>query len=137
MNAVDSSVVIAGFASWHEQHGRARAALETGPHLIAHCALESYAVLTRLPAPHRASSAIVTEYLRAQFPSDPLSLAIPAITLVEELCALGISGGTVYDGLIAVTARSHHATLFTLDRRAEAIYTRCGTNFVNISEIRR
>ncbi len=134
MNAVDSSVVIAGFASWHEHHDKARAALESAPYLIAHCALESYAVLTRLPAPHRASPKIVVEYLRAQFPNDPISLSTPTVTLIEELYGLGISGGAVYDGLIAMTARSHHATLLTLDRRAEPTYTRCRASFLNIIE---
>lgn len=78
-------MIIAGFASWHEHQDKACAALESAPHLIAHCALESYAVLTRLPAPHRASPKIVVEYLRAQFPDNPISLTTPVTTLVERM----------------------------------------------------
>jgi hypothetical protein len=45
---VDTSVVVAGFASWHESHHRARRTLDGGVSLIGHCALETYSVLTRL-----------------------------------------------------------------------------------------
>jgi hypothetical protein len=38
--------------------------------LVAHCAVESYSVLTRLPAPHRVAPNLVDEFLRAEFP-DP------------------------------------------------------------------
>lgn len=55
MKAVDSSVVIAAFATWHEYHVIARKAMTARPRLIAHAAVESYSVLTRLPPPHRAS----------------------------------------------------------------------------------
>ena len=49
VKAVDSSVVIAAFASWHEHHAIARKAMTARPRLIAHAAVESYSVLTRLP----------------------------------------------------------------------------------------
>lgn len=62
MIAVDTSAVIAGFAAWHELHREARRALGGNPRLPGHAALESYSVLTRLPAPHRAPSAVVTQY---------------------------------------------------------------------------
>ena len=47
MKAVDSSVVIAAFASWHEHHQIARKAMTARPRLIAPAAVESYSVLTR------------------------------------------------------------------------------------------
>jgi hypothetical protein len=49
VKAVDSSVVIAAFATWHEHHGIARTAMVSRPRLIAYAAIESYSVLTRLP----------------------------------------------------------------------------------------
>jgi hypothetical protein len=49
VKAADSSVVVAAFASWHEHHRQARKALDGGIHMIDHCALETYSVLTRLP----------------------------------------------------------------------------------------
>ena len=63
--AADTSVVVAAFASWHENHEPARRALDEGLKLIEHCALETYSVLTRLPPPHRASGDIVREFIAA------------------------------------------------------------------------
>jgi hypothetical protein len=59
MKAVDTSVVVAAFASWHEHHVLARKAMASRPRLVAQAAVESYSVLTRLPPPHRAQSSIV------------------------------------------------------------------------------
>ena len=63
MIAPDTSVLVAGFATWHEAHQSAARALGRGVHLVAHSALETYSVLTRLPAPHRVAPAVVHEYL--------------------------------------------------------------------------
>jgi hypothetical protein len=41
MRAVDSSVVIAAFATWHEHHGLARKAMSGRPRLVAHAAVET------------------------------------------------------------------------------------------------
>lgn len=57
MIALDSSVVIAGFGTWHEHHERAVEVLRRTPRLPAHAALEAYSVLTRLPDPFRAEPA--------------------------------------------------------------------------------
>jgi hypothetical protein len=67
--AADTSLVIAAFASWHEQHEPARRALDAGLRLIEHCALETYSVLTRLPPPRRVSGDIVREFLGCASPS--------------------------------------------------------------------
>jgi hypothetical protein len=48
MKAVDSSVVIAACATWHEHHVVARKAMAGRPRLVAQAAVESYSVLTRL-----------------------------------------------------------------------------------------
>src|SRR5215475_14605 len=51
--AADTSLVIAAFASWHDHHEPDRRVLDRALRLIDICALETYSVLTRLPAPHR------------------------------------------------------------------------------------
>src|SRR3989304_5930435 len=57
--AVDTSCMVAAVCSWHEHHDGAAAAIEdrldAGERLAvpAHAPAESYAVLTRLPAPPR------------------------------------------------------------------------------------
>jgi hypothetical protein len=126
--AVDTSVVVAGFASWHELHGVATKVLERRPRLPGQCALETYSVLTRLPPPHRASPDIVRDFLTETF-GEPY-LAIDARrypTLIETLVAKGITGGATYDALVATVALEAGATLLTCDRRAQSTYERLGT----------
>ena len=86
MKAVDSSVVIAAFASWHEHHAIARKAMAARPRLIAQAAVESYSVLTRLPPPHRASPSIVHSFT-AEHNATLLSLDQRAATTYEIIGA--------------------------------------------------
>jgi predicted nucleic acid-binding protein len=117
--------MVAAFASWHERHEAARRALDSGLHLVDHCALETYSVLTRLPAPHRARGEIVREFLKARFPQPFLRLSAAAYRdFVSTLPERAVSGGAAYDALVAATAASHGAELVSCDRRAAAIYER-------------
>jgi predicted nucleic acid-binding protein len=125
--AADTSVAVAAFASWHESHAAARAALRPGALLVAHCALETYSVLTRLPVPHRAPRGMVHEFLTAQFPEPHLVMeARDQRRLIARLVELDIDGGAVYDALVALTAAAADATLISCDRRAARTYERCG-----------
>jgi predicted nucleic acid-binding protein len=127
LKAADTSLVVAAFASWHESHEAARLALDGGLHLIGHCALETYSVLTRLPPPHRASSTIVREFLEARFTEPYLQLSARAYRdFVLGLPAHGVTGGAAYDALVAATAASHRFELVTCDRRALPVYERYG-----------
>lgn len=129
MKAVDSSVVIAAFASWHEHHATARKALASRPRLIAHAAVESYSVLTRLPPPHRAQPSIVHTFITERF-ADPL-LTLSETGHQEFLAMVAsaqILGGPAYDALIAFTAAEHEATLMSLDHRAAATYEAVGAS---------
>lgn len=127
MIALDSSVVVACFGAWHENHAAAIGVLDQDPRLPAHAALEAYSVLTRLPDPFRAEPAIVAEFLRRTFSGSRLILGrAEHETLPARLASLGIAGGAVYDALIAFTAHAAGAELVTLDRRALGIYQRCG-----------
>jgi predicted nucleic acid-binding protein len=104
VKAVDSSVVIAAFASWHEHHAIARKAMAVRPRLIAH--------------------AVITERFTEPF-------LILSETGYQELLATvaagQILGGPAYDALIAFTAAEHGATLLSLDHRAAATYQTVGT----------
>ncbi len=125
MIAVDTSVVVAAFASWHEAHRSAAAALARRPRVPAHVLIESFSVLTRLPAPHRSPPEVVATFLDEQFPQAPLSLPGAAVrSLVHAAAAARISGGAIYDALIAETVRRAGATLLTRDRRAASTYER-------------
>jgi predicted nucleic acid-binding protein len=128
--AVDTSVVVAGFASWHEGHGPAAAALARGPRVPAHVLIETYSVLTRLPAPHRAPSDIVAAFLAQRFRQTPLTLPPRSWPrLLDQVAELGVTGGAVYDALVAATARHAGATLLTRDRRATAVYEKVGVSY--------
>ena len=119
--------MIAAFASWHESHQRARRALDGDLRLIEHCALETYSVLTRMPAPHRSPGAIVLAFLEARFPQPFLRLSERAYKdFILGLSEHDITGGMAYDALIAATAAGCSAELVTCDRRALPIYERYG-----------
>jgi predicted nucleic acid-binding protein len=127
LKAADTSLVIAAFASWHESHEGARRALDRGLRLIDHCALETYSVLTRLPAPHRASGAVVRAFLETRFPHPFLRLSARAYKdFILGLPDHSVAGGTAYDALVAATAAGCGAELVSCDRRALPVYERYG-----------
>jgi predicted nucleic acid-binding protein len=134
LKAADTSVIVAAFASWHERHTAARRALDGGLRMIEHCALETYSVLTRLPAPHRAPGAVVRDFLAERFPQPYLRLSGPAfrrflLTLPED----GVTGGVAYDALIGAIAVDCGAELYTCDSRALPVYERYGVHYHVIS----
>jgi predicted nucleic acid-binding protein len=119
---VDTSAAVAAFASWHEKHQAVCSVLPSDARLVAHCALETYSVLTRLPAPHRAPGQVVADFLAARF-ADVVRMSLREYRrFVAQLPAHGIAGGAAYDALVAATAAHNDATLLTCDRRATRIY---------------
>ena len=127
MIAVDTSVVVAAFASWHEDHAQAATVITARPDLPVPAGLESYAVLTRLPPPHRAEAAIVRDFLGRAFPREWLTLPGDRwIRVIDELVAMGVSGGASYDAVIAMAASHHGCELLTFDRRARRTYDLVG-----------
>ena len=130
MNAVDTSVVVAAFASWHEGHQRATEVLALGVRLPAHCAIECVSVLTRLPPPHRVAGALARDFVLSRF-TEPLLTLDPADhrALLDQLAEKSITGGAVYDGLVALTAGRHGARLFSRDQRAARVYEALAVEF--------
>lgn len=123
----DSSVVIAAFASWNKHHDAAIEALGGVRDLVGHVELETYSVLTRLPEPLRAEPSLVAQYLREDFSGERLLLTEPTQrALIARLAGLSISGGAVYDALVATTADDHGRCLISCDRRAAVTYDRLG-----------
>lgn len=119
--------MVAAVCSWHERHAAVAADIErrldVGGRLAvpAHALIEAYAVLTRLPAPHRVAPADAWALLEANFvePAEVVALDGPAHgTLLSRLAAAGMGGGRTYDALIAeqaVTGGAH--VLVTLNLR--------------------
>jgi predicted nucleic acid-binding protein len=123
----DSSVLVAAFASWNTHHEAAVEALAENDvrDLIAHAELECYSVLTRLPEPFRSAPALAAEYLHDDYSGNRMTLpARERRNLVSRLASMSLSGGAVYDALVAVTAAHHGHSLVSCDRRAAPVYRR-------------
>ena len=119
MIAVDTSIIVAAFASWHDQHIPALSALAGEPVVPSHVLLETYSVLTRLPSPHRVPSGIVMTYLEMMLPKRIISPSPAAIAALPRRChEAGLSGGATYDAVVGTTCLEHNAELLTLDRRS-------------------
>lgn len=126
--AADTSVLVASFASWHEHHDLAFSAVGRTDTVVAHCLLEMFSVLTRLPAPHRIAADVVSEFIGRSF-DDHEMVALSAQDqhrLVSSAATVGISGGAIYDALIGATCARDGVKLLTLDARARATYAALG-----------
>jgi predicted nucleic acid-binding protein len=135
MIAVDSSVVIAALAPWHEAHSSARAAIvEAEVQLPAHVAFETTSALSRMPRGRRIAPAIVLEALERGFTQPWLSLSAGALRdALHRAVEVGVRGGALYDALIAATAASHDAEILSADQRALRTYRAMGVgvNFID------
>jgi predicted nucleic acid-binding protein len=130
VTALDSSVVIAAFAPWHEAHSVGRRAVTSDAVIPAHVATETYAVLTRMPEPFRMDPATVAEYLARQWGGRVIA---PDAELYETLtgaaAAAGVTGGGTYDALVGLTAQRFGHELLSLDLRAERTYRSLGVAY--------
>jgi predicted nucleic acid-binding protein len=122
--AVDTSVVVAGLLAWHKHHPPARASLEAamedGPLVLPVPTLvESYAVMTRLPAPHRLSPADAHALLHDNFAETARADSLTGHECwdtLKKLAAQTIAGGRTYDAQILAVALKLGATaLLTLN----------------------
>ena len=121
---------MAALSAWHEHHAVAAEALEAVAVLPAHVMLETYSVLTRLPAGLAVAAGTAAEVLAKRFPEPPLGLPdADRRALIPKLAPAGIIGGASYDALVALEAAAHEQTLLTLDRRALETYGRLGVTF--------
>ena len=125
--AVDTSVVVAALLTWHERHMASRKALEAALAgdgelvLPEHVLGETYAVLTRLPSPHRIAPAVAYEMLEQSFGKCARVATLSGRDtwrLLREASRRGIAGGLFYDARILAAARKGKADrILTLDRR--------------------
>ena len=122
----DTSCLIATFCSWHVHHravsAEIRRRLSAGQtmKIASHTLAESYAVLTRLPAPHRLAPKVAFQLLEANLQRhDTISIGPgDGWSLLEGLARDGIGGGRTYDAIIAATAvRGGVNCLLTLNER--------------------
>jgi predicted nucleic acid-binding protein len=121
----DTSCMVAAMCSWHEHHERAARAIESRLNsrermvVAAPALIEAYAVLTRLPAPHRLSPVNALSLVETNFMGQ-VKVVAPAPedygAILRGAPAAGISGGGISDAIIAACARRGNVrTLLTFN----------------------
>jgi predicted nucleic acid-binding protein len=123
----DTTVMIAAICGWHEHNHRAVRALEArlarGDILLAAAPalIETYAVLTRLPPPHRLAPSDAATLVQANFANGVETVALDAAgyrRLLQDAPHERIAGGRIYDRVIAACAMvAEAATLLTFNTR--------------------
>lgn len=105
----DTDCMIAAICAWHEHHEDAakevQQRLDRGDRMIvaAPALVEAYAVLTRLPPPHRLSPNDALALLEANFIAQANIVALDSrgyLRLLRGAPKNGISGGRTYDAVI-------------------------------------
>jgi predicted nucleic acid-binding protein len=128
---LDTSVLVAAFYGEHEHHEPSfdlfsRQEKSTAA-TAAHCLAEVYAVVTGMPGKDRASPDEALLFLHDV--RERLGLVtlneVEYFKVLEDAAAVGISGGTAYDALIAHCA---------LKASAETIYTWNVKHFKRLGE---
>jgi predicted nucleic acid-binding protein len=128
---MDTSVAVPAALPEHVDHRSALSALpREKTRAVAQVAIETFSVLTRLPPSQRVPAALARSFLRETFEFPPLCLDASAYSeLLDLVAAEGITGGAVYDAIVAATALEADATLLTRDRRALQTYRRVGVPY--------
>ncbi len=96
--------------------------------LCGHALAETYSVLTRLPGDLRLEPVDAARLLRERFTRPITIRSRSSEKLVETFSRLGIAGGAVYDGLVALAAVDHGTPLATRDLRARSTYELVGAS---------
>jgi predicted nucleic acid-binding protein len=132
--AADTSVTVTAILAGHPEHDAAAVAVAACDFTIAHAALETYSVLTRLPVPHRVDGRTAATVLAERTPTSHVALsASEHANVPARLADAGVSGGASYDGLIALTALEHGLELLTRDTRAERTYRALAVQYTLLS----
>lgn len=126
----DTSVVIPLLSPWHEAHRSVLAPARSVSRLPTHVLFETVVSLSRLPQGLSTTPTQVLAALRSRFRGDALTLDTEqAWAPLDAVADAGLSGGQVYDAIVAVTAKTAGAKLLSLDRRAERTYRAIGVDF--------
>lgn len=124
----DTSCLVAAVCTWHEHHVRTREEIERRLAsdcelvLASHSLAETYAVLTRLPPPHRLKGSDAKALLESNWTQTEVAHLTGPETwrALKETERRGITGGQTYDALIVIAA---------LKARAEELVTWNMRNF--------
>lgn len=110
----DTSLIISGIVESHPMHAKCLPWLQLAKAgevegiIVSHTLAETYAVLTTLPVKPRISPLVahrlIDNNLQTLARIVPLTIADYWNT-IQRMTEMGLSGGTVYDALIATVAR--------------------------------
>ncbi|MDO5672983.1 MAG: type II toxin-antitoxin system VapC family toxin [Actinomycetaceae bacterium] len=129
--AIDTSVAVPLLLENHDRHGRTLKWADGKKLALAgHAAIETFAVLTRLPGDSRVLAPHAKRIIHDRF---PLVLSLDTTAFAQAYIVLadaGIAGGATYDGLVALAAKTHNVPLATSDRRAVPTYERLGVQIL-------
>ena len=122
----DTSALVAAVSSWHEHHDRTCAEIERREHgkeelvISAHSLAETYAVLTRLPAPLRLRATDVIALIESNWRDTPTVQLTGAEmwSALREAQRRTMIGGQMYEVLIALAAlKAEASTIITWNVR--------------------
>jgi predicted nucleic acid-binding protein len=126
MIAADATVLVAAIVGWHERHRPAIAAVEAAlarKSLVipAPALVESYAILTRLPAQHRLTHADAFHLLRSSFSPARIAAAKTrdAWSALRRWSVAGIGGSDAFDANVVAIAKEAGAKTLLTFRRME------------------
>ena len=136
---IDTNGMVAAVSEWHQDHERAakeiHRRLDSGEDMVlaAHSLVEAYSVLTRLPPPRRLPAVSAVEVLEASFGAASVVTLEPGEyrALLRGAPGAGISGGRIYDAIIAECAfKADAAALVTFNARHFLAFARRGIQVV-------
>lgn len=128
--AIDTSVAVPLLQSAHTAHRKVRNWAENKRLCLSgHAAFETYSVLTRLPHDLAVTPSDVLELFGAWFDPAVFLDTFAQAQVLPKLVAAGVSGGSVYDGLVGLAAAQNGLTLVTRDARAASTYQALGVKF--------
>lgn len=126
---LDTSAALAFVQPSHGAHATTYAALAGRPKgLAGHAAFETYSLLTRLAPPDRLTPQAAQRLIEVNFPHTRFLSSKASASLVARLAATGVSGGAVYDALVAAAAAEHGLKLVSRDVRAAGTYRAMGVD---------
>lgn len=130
---VDTSVAVAALDAAHAAHTVCRDLVrERRPSLAGHAAFETYSVLTRMPGPLSVDAPTAADILAQVFPNVRWLAPEHAAGLLVRCGVIGITGGAIYDALVAEAARTNGCVLFTRDQRARRTYDLIGVDYEQV-----
>ncbi|MFV0317206.1 MAG: type II toxin-antitoxin system VapC family toxin [Microthrixaceae bacterium] len=126
---VDTSVAVAALDAAHAAHEPCRSMVqELRPGLAGHAAFETYSVLTRMPGQLGIDGPTAQALIARVFPTVRWLDDDSCDSLLARVGTLGITGGAIYDAMVASVAVAHDCRLLTRDRRAIRTYDLLGVD---------